>query len=843
MGHLMKKSKSNTPDNLAEQQSQKYLDAYKSLINQHAIVALSDKSGKILDANEHFCEISGYRKEELIGKDHRILNSGQHDSKFFKSMWQKISSGGIWQGEIKNKKKNGQHYWVNTSISPIYDRRGNIEQYLAIRYDITAQKFQSRNLQKINKIQHIFIESEFDNPKQAFNVLLEELLDITESEYGYIGKVLYKEDKPYLKTFAITDISWNEETRTFYKEKAPEGLEFYNLDTLFGHVIKHSEFVISNNPSDDKRKGGLPPGHPALNTYLGIPIFYGNQLIGSVGIANRKIGYDSALIDSIKPYIETCSLMIETLNNQERHRKLQKDIETSEKVLKATIENSYDGYWDWHITKDHEYMSPKFWDMFGIDYKTKKSHSSEWHKIIEQEDLAKVQENFKKHVETKGKAAFNQTLRFRHSNGSTVWIIRKGQVIQWDEHGAPVRMVGTHTDISSIKQKEAYIRKSNEEMRLATQRANAASRAKTDFLANMSHEIRTPMNGVIGFTELLKESGLNEQQLKYTNSIEKSGQALVELINDILDYTKIESGNMELSLEPTKILSLVDDVFELFSSNIDNKPISMKNSINNYLPSFLEVDAFRLKQILINLVGNAYKFTAHGQIEVTCDYDVQEKQLQVKVKDTGIGIEQGKIDSIFNSFQQADITTTKKFGGTGLGLAISQKLAILMGGQISCESELGQGSIFTLKIKATEAEAPTVQKDSNQESTAMNSNINILIVEDNEINQHLCETFLKNLGYSPLIASDGSEAVSMVEHANFDLILMDIRMPGMDGYTATKKIRSMTNLTQPTIYALTANAFDEDKQMAFDSGMNGFLSKPIKGKDLKLLLSNFKKAK
>lgn len=817
------------------------LDAYKNLINSHAIVAVTDRKGLIIEVNAKFCEISGYTRDELIGKNHKILNSSYHDSKFFKDLWKTIASGKIWQGEIRNRKKNGSHYWVNTSIIPILDQRGKIGKYLAIRYDITEEKFKSHNLEKINRIQKLFIKSEFENPKEAFEVLLSELLDITESEYGYIGKVLKKEGAPYLKTYAITDISWNDETRKFYAEKAVEGLEFHNLNSLFGYVLKNGEFVISNDPANDYRKGGLPAGHPPLRAYLGIPIFYRNELIGSIGIANRAIGYDQELIESIRPFLETCSLMIETLNNQEQQKFLQRQIELSEKIFKATVESSYDGYWDWHIKDDYEYMSSKFWQMFGVESSSKKPHPSEWQSIIHEDDLKNMLANLQKHFETKGIAPFDQTVRYKHVNGNTVWVICRGQVIEWDDNNNPVRMVGTHTDITSLKEKEEYIKKKNEELKIATKKAYEASNAKSDFLANMSHEIRTPMNGVIGFTELLKLSSLNREQMNYVESIEKSGKSLIELINDILDYSKIESGSLELNTESTKIDTLIDDVIQIFTPNITNKKIAITKNLFNGIPLYIEVDAFRLKQIIINLVGNAFKFTEKGEITISAEYYSDQEELQISVKDTGIGIDQRKLETIFNAFQQADLTTTKKYGGTGLGLAICRKLVTLMGGEIHCDSQIGRGTIFSFNIHAKKSSQKTEKIIRPKFVKIAQYDLSVLIVEDNQINQELCEKFLNKLGVQPEIASNGKEALNILKKKSFDLIFMDIRMPKMDGYAVTKAIREMKNIKQPVIYALTANAFEEDKELARSAGMQGFLPKPIRIKNFEQVLSQFNK--
>ena len=419
-------------------------------------------------------------------------------------------------------------------------------------------------------------------------------------------------------------------------------------------------------------------------------------------------------------------------------------------------------------------------------------------------------------------------LRMVKMDGTAFWAHLAATAAQ-NADGAPVCRVAL-SDITDLKQRE-------EELKIAKEAAEAANAAKSQFLANMSHEIRTPMNGIMGMTDLTLMTDLTEEQRDYLETVKYSSSALLRVVNDILDYSKMEAGKLDLEKKPLQLFNIINDVVALFDIFARQKKLSIKTNMDALLPDTLIGDPVRLRQVLSNLIGNAVKFTDQGGVTLdiaSLEHKEKSAKLKFVVSDTGIGISQDKQGKLFKRFSQVDDSNTRQFGGTGLGLAISKNLVELMGGEIWMESKEGVGSKVSFTV-VLEAEEKVPAKSADEDA---NAQINIqpsckpkraLIAEDDKVSQTLAITLLKKQGMEVITAENGKEAVDVFQQMSFDIIIMDVQMPVMDGYTATGIIRQMETLTnrRTPIIAMTAYALIGDREKCLEAGMDDYISKPI----------------
>jgi len=935
-------------------------------MNEHDIVSVADAAGRITSVNQKFCAISGYSEEEILGKNHRILKSTHHSDTFYKKLWKTISAGEIWQGTICNKAKNGDIYWVESTIVPFLDEKGRPYKYVSARTDVTAlrkseerlnlsQKFANigtwdwdivtgdlywsdriwpifgykkevtettydnflaaihpddrqdvidaitqcvekgevyniehrvvwsdgsvhwvhesgdvvraedgsalhmlgmvqdidvrknaelalaqrekqlndaqkmaslgswkvdinsgelewseeiynifgytpgeflpsrtafydaifpDDVEKVKKSEeiaqrtghhdvehrivrpsgeiryvHELAEAAFDGDgnmssltgtvqdvtgrvqmeeklslqrkllnmlhrsttdfvengdiNQTMDGMLDNLLDLTESDYGFVGEVLYEDDDPYLKTHAITNIAWDRETQILYEKNLESGFEFRNLNTLFGKVMTTRKKVISINPETDPDAGGLPEGHPAMHSFLGLPVFYGDEMVGMYGIANGKNSYDEKIVELLKPFNATYGVMIHS------KRMMDEEVRNREELVKAKID------------------------------------------------------------------------------------------------------------------------------------AEDANRAKSQFLSSMSHELRTPMNAIIGFSQLLItdiDPALSITQNENVNEIAMAGKHLLTLINEVLELSKVEAGRVDLSIEDIHLGDVVEESLQLIM------PLSQKRGIDISIKSngseiqfqdltsgqtVIKADEVRLKQAILNLLSNAVKYNRkNGKIEISFE-DKRNGYTRLNITDTGNGLTKEQQSQLFISFNRLGAEQTE-IEGVGIGLVITKKIVELMGGVIGMESEPGKGSCFWVEFSNKKTGAKGMQKTNKKDSLAIDikqnadvkgaevDNKTVLYIEDNPANLRLVSQLLGRLPNIHMwSAHEPVLGLELAEEHTPDLILLDINLPGMNGFDVLRELQNKNKTRDIPVIAISANAMPNDISKGMDAGFNDYITKPI----------------
>ena len=759
---------------LTLKRSFKEIEDLQHALNQSSMVVVVDRAHCIRSANDLFCKTTQYRQEELIGAPFDTTDPNYHSRWFLQLMWETVEQGKVWKGELKNRTKGGAVYWTETAIIPFMDDLGLPEQYIILQHDISVKKALEEELDRSN-------EAEFTK--------------------------LYHQQQQYLAEIEERSAEWD---------------RFFKLSTEMISVIAVDGTIIRTNPAFVKALGFKP-----------------HELIGhhvSEFIHEADLTATTKMMERLKDGVDIMGYENRWKNYHGEYRWMSwRAVMDQETQLTYSISRD--------IT-EQKISQQKIQDL---------THTLNQTTIVlvldDEERILSVNDKF---CETSGYARSEvldqpyAALQSAHHK-TQFWLalrgtIRAGKIWQgeirertktgehyWthtsivpfiNDRGEPSQYIVTQSDITDRKNLE-------EKLREAKKEADKNAKIKEDFLANMSHEIRTPMNGVLGFSRLLLQTEMDGQQHEYAQSIYSSAENLLVIVNDILDVSKIESGTFQLHEIPFNLKKRIEEGLSILNVSVQKKNLAFTIDIDPDIPTVVLGVPDRLSQILINLVGNATKFTKEGQVQLSVR--LKNNWLVFEVKDTGIGIPADKVDTIFDSFTQAENYTTREYSGTGLGLSISRKLVNVMGGQIGVQSVLGEGSTFyfTLPFKQLPQSKKNAAGDAQLDDLgAANKVPLVLVVEDNTVNQELTQIYLNLLECDYHTAYNGAEALEKVQNHTYDLILMDIQMPKMDGIAATTAIRSMDY--QMPIVAMSAHALEREREKCFEIGMNDYITKPFK---------------
>ncbi len=557
---------------------------------------------------------------------------------------------------------------------------------------------------------------------------------------------------------------------------------------------------------------------------------------GATDFVTKPISKEEVL-SRIHNLLETWLLNCQLKEQLAMHVETENRLRDSEERFDLATQAADEGIWDWNLRTGRVYLSPRWKALLGYEEDELPSTLEAWSSRVHPEDLSQAMADLEAYMDGK-LASYDKTIRVRHRSGRYRWFKNRWMAVR-DDTGSAVRIVGITDDISE----DVFL---NEQLEQARERAEAATRAKSEFVANMSHEIRTPMNAVIGLSHLLSDTELDTRQKDYVGKIHSSAQALLGVLNDVLDFSKIEAGRLELEQVEFQLYGVIEQACNLAGLLIGDKDIRLRIDLEPDLPSVLRGDPLRLGQVLSNLLNNAVKFTEQGEVTLRVGRDQAEDEprdcrLHFSVRDTGIGMSREQAEGLFQPFTQADSTTTRRFGGTGLGLSISRQLVQLMGGEIGVQSTPGEGSDFGFSVRfQCPEDAPPLSADPLSSTTGRGPKITtrdlspvrgarVLLVDDHAINRQVAQEMLANAGLQVETAEDGVQAVQRVLEGDttLDAIFMDVQMPGMDGYEATRRIRRFKDIEELPIIAMTAHAMTGDREKSLRAGMNDHLVKPV----------------
>jgi PAS domain S-box-containing protein len=732
-----------------------------------------------------------------------------------------------------------------------------------------THKILERHADRLRAVTEI-LQYNCGNIQEFLDYSLDKAIVITASKIGYI--YFYDEET---KLFELN--SWSKDVMRECAVVNPKTC--YELDKtgIWGEAVRQRRPIILNDfEAHHPLKKGYPKGHVHLSRFLTVPVFYSGRIVAVAAVANKETDYDdtdtlelSLLMDAVWKSAEALKSAQALRESEACQRKV---FDLAPVCIYIHDETGCLYYANETAVGLHGYADPAAFQQLNL----KALHAPVSREVFDD----RIRE-----IKKTGELRFDGELL--RKDGSVFPVQVQARPIEWQ--GRPA-ILSIATDMTVRKHFEMELLAANRALELASVRANklavkaeVASEAKSEFLANMSHEIRTPLNGIIGMTGLLLDTPLRADQRQYAQMLRRSGETLLSLVNDILDFSKIEAGKLELDAVFLDLPDLLNHVAEMMQVAAGDKGLAFDCVVDASVPAVCQADPFRLRQVLFNLIGNAIKFTDTGAVSVrvaiaqgacqsgqtgqadrTGRTDAPATWLRFSVSDTGIGIPADRMELLFQKFSQVDGSSVRRYGGTGLGLAISKQLVELMGGEIGVETEAGKGAEFWFTIPVLAASAVAVEALDKQVSTGSPESLEnrfadrkarLLLAEDDITNRAVALGILKKLGVSAVdIAGDGQEVLEALQRASYDLILMDVQMPGMDGLEATRQIREMcvcgygsNSVREDTphtgqripIIAMTAHAMQGDRERCVAAGMDDYITKPISAKVLAKVLDRW----
>ncbi len=812
-------------------------------------VFYQDREGVITHANTAAERILGIPVERMIGRvgsdvvRHAIHEDGsEYERDAFPSIVA-LRTGEEVRNAVMGAPLSGErnYTWLNVTAVPQF-RPGSPEPHgVYTAFEIITERKRAEDAVKLNEARlqslvHI-LQHQFDNTEELLEHALNEALKLTGSEFGYIYH--YHEDR---KVFELS--SWSKSVME--KCHVVEKQTVYRLDLtgIWGDAVRGRKPIVVNNFQDfHPLKKGYPEGHAEIFKFLTVPIFSYGKIVAVIGVANKQADYDQTdmlqlmlLMDSVWRIVERKRAEESLRWSEEKYRTLV------ENVPGAVFRHEVDAPWR------AGFVSEGIQAITGRPAAHFQEGTVTFSDIVAPEDLPGLIDAVRDGVTRK--RPFEVEYRIVHHDGSVRWVHKIGQCTYgWD--GKPVHIDGILIDITARKEVDNQLLE-------AKRAAEAAVHAKSEFLANMSHEIRTPITAVLGMVDMALSMQLDVQVRKCLLTVRDAATSLLHIINDILDLSKIDAGMLDLDEEVFDPGALLRAVVETYGVAAGQKGIRLSCAVSPAVPENVVGDSDRLRQVLANLVSNSVKFTETGEILIAVGRNPKEGadgrdlekrggspgspalELLFSVRDTGIGIARGLHERLFESFTQADASTSKKYGGTGLGLAICKRLVGMMGGGIWFESEEGRGTTFYFTIRCRHAvHGATERKEASGPADTVASTprgLRILLAEDNEMNRTFLVHFVQRKGHEIVTAANGQEVLEVLKKTKpFDLILMDVQMPELDGLDTTRIIRSgELEGVDPTIpiIALTAYAMKGDSERFLEAGMNAYVAKPVNVENL-----------